>query len=230
MKLSCILSVLLLASVEPAVSSPRRFDTIFSFGDSFADTGNGNIVFAEKSIPHPADHLPYGQTFFGRPTGRSTNGRLIIDFVGKYSFCTHFDLRYLLIVEVVTSVWNDGRRTASKLKLPFVRPFLGPAHYYYKNGTNFAVTGATALGVRFFKDIPIASQIVLNTSSSVQLQWFKSLKRSLCSPAQGNQLIRAHNSLISLHGQHTYAVTFSLPAGLLRQLTVFRWRVWVQRL
>jgi hypothetical protein len=48
----------------------RRYGSIFSFGDSFADTGNDVVV-------------PYGMTFSGYPTGRNSNGRLIVGFVGK---------------------------------------------------------------------------------------------------------------------------------------------------
>ncbi|XP_047057524.1 GDSL esterase/lipase At1g28590-like [Lolium rigidum] len=94
MKLLCILPVLLLACVEPAASSVQSYDSIFSFGDSFADTGNDIVVFAENSLVTPAAELPYGMTFFGRPTGRNSNGRLIIDFI------------------------------AEKLELPFVPPYL----------------------------------------------------------------------------------------------------------
>jgi hypothetical protein len=82
MKLLYILAVLLLACVEPAISSLRRYDSIFSFGDSLADTGNDIVVFAENSLVTPAAQPPYGMTFFDRPTGRNSNGRLIIDFIG----------------------------------------------------------------------------------------------------------------------------------------------------
>jgi hypothetical protein len=81
--------LLLLVDVDPVVSStiPGRaryeYDSIFSFGDSFADTGNDIVVFAANSLANPAAQLPYGMTFFGRPTGRNSNGRLIIDFIGK---------------------------------------------------------------------------------------------------------------------------------------------------
>ena len=77
-----------------------------------------------------------------------------------------------------------GRRAAEKLQLPFVPPFLSH-NGSFRQGANFAVAGATALDNVFFKDIPGVGQFVLNTSSSVQLQWFRSLKPSLCSPAQG---------------------------------------------
>ncbi|GJN38106.1 hypothetical protein PR202_gb27118 [Eleusine coracana subsp. coracana] len=153
MKLLCVLWVLLLASaVEPAVG--RRYDAIFSFGDSHTDTGNGNVVFAEHSLDNPAAALPYGMTFFGHPTGRNSNGRLIIDFI------------------------------AEDLGLPFVPPFL--AHNdSFRQGANFAVAAAFVRDASFYSQIPNVGQFALNTSLSVQTQWFDSLKPSLCYSAQG---------------------------------------------
>ena len=77
-----------------------------------------------------------------------------------------------------------GRRAAQKLKLPFVPPYLS-YNGSFRQGANFAVAGATAQDAVFFRDIPRVGQFVLNTSSSVQLRWFESLKPSLCSPARG---------------------------------------------
>jgi phospholipase/lecithinase/hemolysin len=153
MKLLCILSLLLLASVEPAISSTVCFDKIFSFGDTFTDTGNGRFVYAENKVPDPTAHLPYGQTYFHNATGRSTDGRLIIDFI------------------------------AQKLGLSLLTPSLSKDGNF-SQGANFAVSAATALDVSFFKDTPIAAMLALDTSLTVQLQWFQSLKPSLCSPAK----------------------------------------------
>lgn len=52
-----------------------RFPAIFNFGDSNSDTGGYNAALAE--IPSP-----YGETFFKQPSGRASDGRLIIDFIG----------------------------------------------------------------------------------------------------------------------------------------------------
>jgi hypothetical protein len=74
-----------LAASSSSVPIARRYDSIFSFGDSFADTGNDIVVFAAHSLDNPTARPPYGMTFFGHPTGRNSNGRLIIDFIGEQS-------------------------------------------------------------------------------------------------------------------------------------------------
>ncbi|XP_044959209.1 GDSL esterase/lipase At1g28600-like isoform X2 [Hordeum vulgare subsp. vulgare] len=54
------------------VGSCGCFKRIFAFGDSIIDTGN----FRTGSMWMP----PYGGTYFHHPTGRCSDGRLIIDF------------------------------------------------------------------------------------------------------------------------------------------------------
>jgi hypothetical protein len=58
------------------------FDRVFSFGDSLTDTGNF-LLSVPEDFPDPARHLPYGQTFFGRPAGRYSDGRNLLDFFGN---------------------------------------------------------------------------------------------------------------------------------------------------
>lgn len=52
------------------------FKAIFNFGDSNSDTGGFWAAF-------PAQSSPFGMTYFKKPTGRATDGRLIVDFLGN---------------------------------------------------------------------------------------------------------------------------------------------------
>ena len=52
------------------------FPAIYNFGDSNSDTGAISAALSEV-------HIPNGETFFGHPSGRFCDGRLIIDFIGK---------------------------------------------------------------------------------------------------------------------------------------------------
>ena len=67
-----------------ATPSPFRnnYNAIFNFGDSISDTGNA-LLAGESSDFSSIAELPYGETFFGRPSGRCSDGRLIVDFLGK---------------------------------------------------------------------------------------------------------------------------------------------------
>ncbi|WJX74477.1 acetylajmaline esterase [Trifolium repens] len=127
-------------------ANPLSYEAIFNFGDSISDTGN-----AEASYPPLDKNSPYGSTYFKHPSGRMSNGRLIIDFIaGAYG-------------------------------LPFLTPYLNPTkdHGDIKKGVNFAFAGSSALDMDYF----IRTGVKLppsNMSLSVQLNWFKKLKPSLC--------------------------------------------------
>lgn len=60
-------------------SSPCSF---FIFGDSTVDAGNNNYI---NTIPeNQANYKPYGHNgFFENPTGRFSDGRIIVDYIGK---------------------------------------------------------------------------------------------------------------------------------------------------
>ncbi|TKW12104.1 hypothetical protein SEVIR_5G015100v4 [Setaria viridis] len=187
-----VCTLLLLASAEAATSSAvdRRYHSIFSFGDSFADTGNNPAVFAWYSFFDPVMRPPYGSTFFGRPTGRNADGRLILDFI------------------------------AESLELPYVPPFLGPPFAFpspaddcrFRQGASFAVGAATALDVEFFRerDIPGApSKFPLNTSLGVQLEWFESMKPSLCRTTQEcKEFLAGSLFLVGEFGVNDYHFSF----------------------
>jgi hypothetical protein len=81
--------LLLLAYCLSGVSSsagppPRSFTSLFALGDSYIDAGNF-VTMATPVAPVWVDKPPYGMTFFERPTGRFSDGRVIVDFVGKIS-------------------------------------------------------------------------------------------------------------------------------------------------
>ncbi|KAL5558406.1 hypothetical protein UlMin_034617 [Ulmus minor] len=81
--LSC--SCVLLSSTNPVFAQKScDFPAIFNFGDSNSDTGG--LASAFPSFIGP----PYGETYFGKPAGRFSDGRLVIDFIAK-----SFDLPYL---------------------------------------------------------------------------------------------------------------------------------------
>ncbi|KAG6507615.1 sinapine esterase-like [Zingiber officinale] len=126
------------------------YTSIFSFGASVVDTGNSLIHIGNSC---PAGRLPYGETFFHRPTGRFSDGRLIIDFI------------------------------AQAMGLPLLKPYLGGGGADdFRHGANFAVAGATALDVDYFLSRGIEN-LFSNNSLSVQLRWFEQLLPSLCSSA-----------------------------------------------
>ncbi|KAL2459337.1 GDSL-like Lipase/Acylhydrolase superfamily protein [Forsythia ovata] len=52
----------------------------FVFGDSLVDVGNNNYIASLSK----ANYVPNGIDF-GNPTGRYTNGRTIVDIIGKFS-------------------------------------------------------------------------------------------------------------------------------------------------
>jgi hypothetical protein len=65
-----------------AAEAAGRYRAVFNFGDSLVDAGN----LVTEGIPDylATARLPYGQTYFGYPTGRCSDGRLVVDFIGKF--------------------------------------------------------------------------------------------------------------------------------------------------
>ncbi|KAL5572814.1 hypothetical protein UlMin_022411 [Ulmus minor] len=86
--------------------SPCKFPAIYNFGDSNSDTGGNSAAFYQAGPPS-------GETFFHRPAGRGSDGRLIIDFIAKH------------------------------LGLPYLSPFLDSIGTSFRHGANFAYGGAT---------------------------------------------------------------------------------------
>lgn len=62
-----------------------RIDKIYQLGDSIADSGN-LIRESINGSSLPFANLPYGESYSRNPTGRCSNGLLMIDYVGTYVF------------------------------------------------------------------------------------------------------------------------------------------------
>lgn len=77
--------------------------------------------------------------------------------------------------------------TAEKFGLPLPPPSKSKDEDF-KNGANFAITGATAMESSFFKDIGVDGRIWNTGSIQTQIQWFEDLKPSLCSTEEGTLL------------------------------------------
>ncbi|KAK9108060.1 hypothetical protein Syun_024071 [Stephania yunnanensis] len=90
-----------------SASNHCNFPSIYNFGDSNSDTGGGSAAFA--AVPPPN-----GVTFFGKPSGRRCDGRLIIDFI------------------------------AEEVKLPYLSAYLDSVGARsFKHGANFGIGGAS---------------------------------------------------------------------------------------
>ncbi|XP_038715994.1 GDSL esterase/lipase At3g27950-like [Tripterygium wilfordii] len=81
------------------------FSAIYNFGDSNSDTGGISAAMWPVTAPN-------GETFFGKPSGRACDGRLIIDFI------------------------------AEKLQLPYLSPYLDSIGTNFRHGANFATAGS----------------------------------------------------------------------------------------
>ena len=77
-----VLAVVLAAASPAGVAAAAKgkYHALFNFGDSLADAGN----LIQNGTPEflATARLPYGQTYFGKATGRCSDGRLVIDHLG----------------------------------------------------------------------------------------------------------------------------------------------------
>uniref|UniRef100_A0A1D1Z6H2 GDSL esterase/lipase At1g28570 n=1 Tax=Anthurium amnicola TaxID=1678845 RepID=A0A1D1Z6H2_9ARAE len=123
-------------------------DSMYSFGDSIADTGNTLRLGPSGGFAPPSASLPYGSTY-KKPTGRCSDGLLMIDYF------------------------------ADAFNLPYLSPYLDKSAKFDR-GVNFAVAGATALDLSFFRGKGIMLPYS-NVSLDVQVGWFNDHLKDVCS-------------------------------------------------
>uniref|UniRef100_A0A0E0M7A5 Esterase n=1 Tax=Oryza punctata TaxID=4537 RepID=A0A0E0M7A5_ORYPU len=196
-----------LASVVVVVDSagsgrhpPRpHYSRVFSFGDSLADTGNAAILPATAGGPFTQP--PYGMTFFHRPTGRASDGRLVIDFLAHHSCNVASRHHRIDCVEC----------TVEALRLPEPTPYLaGKTAADFRRGVNFAVGGATALDPAFLKSRGITSFVPVSLSN--ETRWFEDVLHLLAASAHEKRMIAA--SSVFYFGEIGFNdYSFALSAG-----------------
>ncbi|KAJ3686286.1 hypothetical protein LUZ61_015450 [Rhynchospora tenuis] len=79
--LASLFSVLIFSVYFFTISHSQDYNAIFSFGDSLSDAGNLVVNGAPKELT--TAKKPYGMTYFGKPTGRCSDGRLVVDFLAE---------------------------------------------------------------------------------------------------------------------------------------------------
>ena len=88
-----LLLSLLIVSIRGVAGS--CYTSIYSFGDSYVDSGNMQYLDADVFgcyVP------PFGESYFHLPTGRCSNGRLIVDLTGTHTCiyaCLHYSLSFI---------------------------------------------------------------------------------------------------------------------------------------
>lgn len=94
-------------SVEADGALPAcDFPAIYNFGDSNSDTGGISAAF--DPIPPP-----YGSAFFHKPAGRDCDGRLIVDFIGKFFYALPVNIYMDLVIssDLYTTLCDGSRHS-----------------------------------------------------------------------------------------------------------------------
>ncbi|KAM0954256.1 putative alpha-L-fucosidase [Dioscorea sansibarensis] len=125
--------LLLIVFFPSSFSIEFNYPAVFSFGDSNSDTGVRIAAGLEELNP------PYGETYFLRPSGRFSDGRLIIDFLmmcpAAAAAGCEFGFGFLLLMEEV-----------DEMDMPFLSAYLDSVGApSFQKGCNFAAGGSTIL-------------------------------------------------------------------------------------
>ncbi|XP_039686918.1 GDSL esterase/lipase At5g45910 [Medicago truncatula] len=126
-------------------SNHLPYDAIFNFGDSISDTGNQASFY---TVP---GNSSYGSTYFKQPSGRFSDGRLIIDFIAEA-----YGLPFLPAYKTLTKGQDVTK------------------------GVNFAFAGSTALNYNNYLNKSRILVPASNYSLGVQLKMFKEFRNSTC--------------------------------------------------
>ncbi|XP_065864319.1 GDSL esterase/lipase At4g01130 [Euphorbia lathyris] len=138
-----MMTMMMMTMLSGVSNSKCEFEGIFNFGDSNSDTGGFWAAF-------PAQSAPFGMTYFNKPTGRASDGRLFLDFL------------------------------AQALGFPFLSPYLQAIGSDYRHGVNYATLASTvllpntSLFVTGISPFPLAIQINQMKNFKVKVHKFHS--------------------------------------------------------
>jgi hypothetical protein len=129
MRIAAALAALLCASWAAAAEA-QKYNAIFNFGDSITDTGN--LCTNGKPSQITFTQPPYGETYFGTPTCRCCDGRVIVDFLSN-----KFGLPFLPPSKSTSADFKKGANMAitgaTAMDAPFFRS-LGLSDRIWNNG------------------------------------------------------------------------------------------------
>ncbi|KAL6606687.1 hypothetical protein ACP70R_042340 [Stipagrostis hirtigluma subsp. patula] len=97
--------VALVCASWACAAAAQKYNAIFNFGDSITDTGN--LCTNGKPSQITFTQPPYGETYFGTPTCRCCDGRVIVDFLSS-----KFGLPFLPPSKSTTADFKQGANMA----------------------------------------------------------------------------------------------------------------------
>eukprot|EP01018_Ginkgo_biloba_P029956 Gb_25827 [translate_table: standard] len=167
-KVEHLFLLILLSGLTGKEAKPAKYESVCSdflvqFGDSLSDTGNAVVAF--PMLAFQGRSPPYGSAFPGFPTGRYSNGRLIIDWLaGAFKLQTLEPYLRSLVPNIMLNSSSAVADTGN-----------------YRGGVCFSVALSTAESVAELKrsgtNTAIGKSTVLNPFTvDVQYQWFRSFK------------------------------------------------------
>nr|CAB3446491.1 unnamed protein product [Digitaria exilis] len=122
--------ILILLCASGVLAAAQNYSAIFNFGDSITDTGNLCINGRMSQITFTQP--PYGETYFGTPTCRCSDGRVIVDFLSD-----QFGLPFLQPSKSMNADFKQGANMAitgaTAMDAPFFRS-LGLSDKIWNNG------------------------------------------------------------------------------------------------
>ncbi|GLT59027.1 hypothetical protein SLA2020_318750 [Shorea laevis] len=146
-----VVGVVMVAMFGCLSSSKCDFEAIFNFGDSNSDTGGFWAAF-------PAQSGPFGMTYFKRPAGRASDGRLVIDFLAEAlglpflspylqsigPFSLAIQLNQMKEFKIKVDEVSSDKRGTTKLPSPAI---FGKSLYTFYIGQNDFTSNLAAIGI-----------------------------------------------------------------------------------